>query len=265
MLPANSGGRYLPGRFPFLHDVDETWTVQNLLPLLDPGHSEFLPAWEGLTYCVPMAPLTAELLREPFLKAVEHIHHELAGSRQRRFITKYIETFVWFASSPTDEWITKLITHGDAEVRRLFATEIERLLHTLDDARQKEWWDTWLKGYWENRLLGVPVPLDDAEIGVMLGWPTQLPAVYSEAVDLAVQMRTVPLGRGTIIYRIVQAGLVTQHPKAVAKLMIHLDKANPQPGFWRQAQEIFDELSQSNLDSETKASLREIVARTELR
>ena len=258
-------GRAILARFfPFLHDVDETWAVQNLIPLLNPGLSEFVHAWDGITYCGPMTPRTAELLREPFLKAVEHINCELAGFRQQRFITKYIETFVWFATGPTDEWIIKLITHGDAEVRRRFAMEIGRHLHTLDDARQKEWWNTWLRGYWEKRLLRVPVQLDCAEIGVMLDWPTQLPAVYSEAVDLAVQMRTVPLGRGTIIYRIVQAGLVTQHPEAVAKLLIHLDKANPQPWFWHRAKEIFDELLQSNLDSETKESLRDIVVKTGL-
>ena len=258
-------GRMILARsFLFLHDVDETWAVQNLIPLLNPGHSEFVHAWDGLTYCGPMTPRPAELLREPFLKAVEHINCELAGFRQQRFITKYIETFVWFATGPTDEWITKLITHGDAEVRRRFAMEIGRHLHTLDDARQKEWWNTWLRGYWEKRLLRVPVQLDCAEIEFMLDWPTQLPAVYSEAVDLAVRMRTVPLPRGTIIYRIRKSGLVTQHPEAVAKLLIYLGKANLQPSTWHAAKEIFDELLQSNLDSETEASLREIIAKTGL-
>ena len=260
------GRTILVSRLPFLLDVDETWAVQNLIPLLNPGHSEFIPAWDGLTHRGPMTPRTAELLREPFLKAVEHITRELAGFRQQRFIAKYVETFAWFATSPTDEWITTLFTNGGAEVRRRFATEIGRHLHTLDDARQKEWWNTWLRGYWENRLLGVPVQLDDAaEIEFMLDWPTQLPAVYSEAVDLAVRMHTVPLPRGTIIYRIGQAGLVTRHPETVAKLLIHLGKADHQPWFWYRAKEIFDELLQSNLDSETEVRLRETIAKTGLR
>ena len=251
--------------FPFLLRVDETWTGQNLIPLLNPGHSEFVSTWDGLTYCGQMTPPTAELLREPFLKAVERIDRELAGSRQQRFIAKYFGMLAWFATGPTDEWITKLFTHGDAEVSHQLATEVSHRLRSLDDARQKEWWRIWLKGYWENRLLGVPAQLDDTEIETMLEWTTLLPAVYPEAVDLAVQMRAVPLQRGTVIYRIGKDDLVNQYPEAVAKLLIHLGKVDHQPWTWHGAKEIFDELLQSNLESETKVSLRETVAKIGLR
>ena len=60
----------------------------------------------------------------------------------------------WFAASPTDEWITKLFTYGDTEVRRQFAMEISQQLRSSDEARQAQWWNIWLKGYWENRLQG---------------------------------------------------------------------------------------------------------------
>ena len=69
---------------PLLLWVDVTWTRQNLIPLLDPVSSEFLSGWDGLTYCRHMAPQTAELLREPFLKAVEQINGGLAGSRRKK-------------------------------------------------------------------------------------------------------------------------------------------------------------------------------------
>ena len=251
--------------FPFLLWADETWTGENLTPLLNPGHSEFVSTWDGLTYCGQMTPQTAELLREPFLKAVEHMNHELAGSRQKRFITKYIGMLVWFATSSTDEWITKLFTHGDAQVRHQFATEVSLHLRSLDDVLQKEWWSIWLKGYWENRRLGIPAQLDETEIEIMLEWTTLLPAVYPEAVDLAVKMRAVPLQRRTVIYRIEKAGLVNQYPEAVAKLLIHLGKADQKPWIWHGAKEIFDELLQSNLNSETEVSLRETIAEIGLR
>ena len=251
--------------FPFLLRVDETWTGQNLIPLLSPGHSEFVSTWDGLTYCGQMTPQTAEFLREPFLKAVEHINHELAGSRQKRFITKYIGLLAWFVTGPTDEWITKLFTHGDAEVKHQFATEISHHLRSLDDVRQEEWWSIWLKGYWANRRLGIPAQLDDTEIETMIGWTTLLPAVYPEAVDLAVKMRAVPLQRGTAIYRIGNDDLVNQYPEAVAKLLIHLAKVDQKPWTWHRAKEIFDELLQSNLDNETKVSLSETIAKIGLR
>ena len=74
---------------PLLLWVDETWARHNLLPLLDPASGDFLSAWDGLTYCRPMAPQTAELLTEPFLEAVEQIGRDLAGPRQKRFTQKY--------------------------------------------------------------------------------------------------------------------------------------------------------------------------------
>ena len=249
--------RYLP----LLLWVDETWTRQNLIPLLDPSSGDFLSAWDGLTYCRPMAPQAAELLRGPFLKAVGHIDHELTGSRQKRFITKYTALLTWFASGPADEWITKLLTHGDVEARYQFATEISGHLRSLDAARQEEIWSTWLKGYWENRLLGVPVQLDDAEIDRMLYWTTLLSAVFPEAVNVATQMRDVELQNGLVISQIGERDLVSRYPAAVAKLLIHLGKTDQKPWTWHRAKEIFEELLLSNLDGETETRVRETTAR----
>ena len=255
------GRTVLTRYFPFLLRVDENWTGENLIPLLNPNHSEFVSAWDGITYCSQMAPRTAELLREPFLTAIEHINSELASSRQKRFITKYTGILTWFVTDSNDEWITKLFTHGDAEVRRQFATEVSHHLRSLDDAQQKEWWSIWLKGYWENRLLGFPAQLDDTEIEAMLDWTTLLPAVYPEAVDLAVRMRPVPLQRRPALYRIGEADLINQHPQAVAKLLIHLGKADHRPWIWHRAREIFDELLKFSLESETEVSLRETITK----
>ena len=259
------GRTVLARNLPFLLYVDETWALQYLVPLLGPGHSDFASAWDGVTYCGQITPRAAELLREPFLKAVEHVNSEFSGSRRPQFVSKYIGVLTWFAASPTDEWITKLFTYGDAEVRHQFATEISHHLRSLDETRQNEWWSIWLKGYWENRLQGVPAPLDDTEVEAMLDWTTLLSAVYPQAVDLAVQMRSVPLQRGTIIYRIEKAELVNEYPEAVAKLLIHLGEADQKPWVWHGAKEICDELLQSHLDSETEVRLRETVAKIGLR
>ena len=250
---------------PFLIYVDETWALQNLVPLLEHGSSDFASAWDGLTYCGRITPRAAELLREPFLKAVERINNEFAGSRKQRFVSTYVGMLTWFAANSTNEWITKLFTYGDTEVRHQFATEISRHLRSLDEARQNEWWGVWLKGYWENRLQGVPAPLDDTEIEIMLDWTTLLSAVYPQAVDVAVQMRAVPLQQVTIIYRIAKSELANQYPEAVAKFLIHLGGADQNPGVWHGAKEICDELLQSHLDSETEVRLRETIAKIGLR
>ena len=246
---------------PLLLWVDETWTTQNLIPLLHPSSEDFLSAWDGLTYCRAMAPQAAELVRKPFLEAVEHIDRRLTGSRQKRFIAKYTGMLLWFASDPADEWITKLLTHGSAEARQQFAMQVSSHLRSLDSARQTQTWSSWLRGYWENRLLGVPVQLDDTEIDTMFYWTTLLPAVFPEAVDVATQMRDVELQRGIVMSEIGEAGLVGQYSEAVAKLLIHLGRTDQKPWTWHRAKEIFDELLLSNLNRKTGMQLRETIAK----
>ena len=255
------GRTILAKHLPFLAYVDETWALQNLIPLLEHGHDEFASTWDGVTYCGQMTPQTAELLREPFLRAVERLNSELAGSRQERFVTKYIGMLTWFASSPTDEWITNLFNYGDPSVRHQFATEVSHHLRSLGEDRQKEWWSIWLKGYWENRLSGVPTQLDDTEIETMLEWTALLPAVYPEAVDLAVRMPDVPLQRSMVIRWTGTSEMVQKQPNAVARLLIHLGKAGQQTWTWYHATAIVDELFQSNLASEIEMNLRETVAK----
>ena len=259
------GRTILARNLPFLLYVDEAWVLQNLMPLLKPGHSDFASAWDGVTHCGQIPPRAAELLRGPFLKAIEHVDTHFSGSRKQQFVSIYTGMLTWFVANPTDEWLTKLFTHGDVEVRRQFAAEITHRLRSLDETRQIEWWNIWLKGYWENRLQGVPAPLDDIEVEAMLDWTTLLTAVYPQAVNVAIKMRAVSLQRGLIIYQIEKAELASQYPEAVAKLLVHLGEAHQEPWVWHGAKGICDKLLQSHLDSETEGRLREMVARIGLR
>ena len=248
-------------QFPFLASTDEEWATHHLLPLLASGHNEFVSAWDGLTYCGQMTPRAAELLREPLLDAVEHISRELGSGSQRRFLHYYTAMLTWFVTEPNDEWITKLFSNGDSNVRHEFAEQIGYRLRSLDEAQQQEWWNVWLKGYWENRLLGIPAPLDDDEIRTMLGWTNHLPAIYSEAVDLAVRMPIVPLERGFFIRELGKSDLSGKHPAATAELLVHLGKADYGPLTWYGMKETFDLLLQSNLDTATEIALTETKAK----
>ena len=209
-----------------------------------------------------IAPLSvAERLRQPFLDAIERINHELAGGMLQRFLEYYTAMLAWFVTGPNDEWIVKLFSNGDTTVRHQFATQIGYRLRSLDGAQQQEWWNVWLKGYWENRLLGIPAPLDDAEIRTMLGWTNHLTAIYPEAVDLAICMPIVPLERGFFIRELGDSDLPDKFPEAVAKLLIHVGKVDYQPWFWHGTKEIFDRLLQSKLDTATEVALKETMVK----
>ena len=245
----------------FLTSTDEEWTKQNLIPLLDHNHDEFESAWDGVTYSSSFTPRAAELLREPFLQAVEHIDERMASETRGRFIARYTSMLTWFVSSPTDQWITKLLAGSGQEVRQQFSKEIGHDLRFLDEPTQKQWWSTWLKEYWENRLAGIPASLDTEEIETMIEWTVSLPAVYPEAVELAIKMPTVPMRRGMLIHRLTDSDILAKHPEPLAKLLIRLGEADDPYYVWHGAKTIIDQLLQTSLDEETKAGLKEIIAK----
>ena len=245
----------------FLSYVDEEWTKQNLIPLLDVNHDEFESAWEGITRSPNITLTCAELLREAFLQAVEHINDRMTSEGRSRFIARYTSMLTWFVSGPTDPWITKLMVGSNLEVRQQFAREIEHRLRTLDESTQEEWWKTWLKEYWENRLIGLPTPLDANEIGPMFGWTTSLTAVYPDAVELAMKM-PIKLSRpGWVIRWLTNTEIPDRYPASLAKLLIRLGEGDYLPYMWHGAKPIIDQLLQTALDCETKKGLKEIIAK----
>ena len=247
---------------PYFTYVDEAWVKINLIPLLSPDHAEFESAWHGLMHCGRITPKAGELLHDAFLTAIEHIGSRLDEKLRRPFVHQYTILLARFVDSPSDEWITQVFASGNSEIRRLFAEHIGHSLRASDETQRKAMWDTWLRGYWQNRLLGIPAPLDDAEIEHMLRWTCHLDSVYPDAVALAVQMRPVRLPYGGLILRsFTDSELLANHPEAVAKFVIHLSKANHENYFmWYGARNLMEQLMQSDLSAETAAELAEVVA-----
>ena len=199
-------------------------------------------------------------MREAFLKGVQRAKHEPAWRMQHRFLAVYTEMLVWSVSGPMDEWITTLFSDSTEEVRRLYAERIGFVLRSLNEDQQKGWWNTWLKGYWENRLQGVPCPLDEEEIAQMLEWVVHLPGVFPEAVILAVGMRKVPLERSMILHRISESGLIDEYPNDLAKFLIQLGQYDTQPWFWHRTREAVDKLLTKGLPPDIETGLHELIA-----
>ena len=168
-----------------------------------------------------------------------------------------------FAKDPLCKWIPKLLRYGSKETKDCFASEVGIHLYYMDEEQQdnseqqKKWWQHWLKRYWENRLQGVPAVLESSEVERMLDWLLHLTSVFSEAVDLAVQMPQTPLENCGVIYELSDSDLLQNHPEAVAKLLIYLWECDRRyaryPG-----QKIINELLPLNISSELKRELEEI-------
>ena len=255
------GRAILTSRLHFLLHVDEDWSLDNLLPLFEMEHEDFRPAWDGFLTWGRFTPQVQDSLREAFLKGIQRVKHEPDWRMQHQFVNRYTDMLVWFVTGPSDEWVTRLLSDSDEEVRRLFAERIRFILRSLSEEEQKEWWNVWVKGYWENRLQGVPCPLDDEEITEMLEWVMLLPGVFAEAICTAAQMRSVPIQRSMVLHDIGENNLIDEQPDNLAKLLIHLGHCDTQPWFWHRTREAVDRLLAKELPPEIQTGLHELVAK----
>ena len=276
-LTGKLGRVVLTSDFTFLLAVDETWTREYLLPLFDPDSDDFQAAWDGFLTRRCLNPVVAEAMAAPFLKAVERINSDLF-SRRDQFIKCYIDMFEHLAEDPLDRWIPKFFQYASQEMpattgapmlfprdvqgtKDCFAAAVGSHLQNMVEAKQQEWWERWLKRCWENRLQGVPAALEVGEVAQMLEWLPDLTSVFSEAVDLAVQMPQRSLHNCWVIEKLSrsdESDLGQRHPESVAKLLIYLRECGLPRHSWNSARDLIGQLLLSDISPERRQELQEI-------
>ena len=255
-LPGRLGRTVLAGHLAFLLAADRVWTQENLLPLFEPDSDDFQAAWEGFLTRGSLNPAVADAMADLFLKAVERIDSDLSEQRDQ-FIKYYISMFTHFVEDPIDKWIPALFCYVSEEDKNFFAVEVGYRLKNLDETAQREWWQRWLKRYWENRLQGVPVDLEAGEVEHMLDWLPRLTSVFPEVVNLAVQMPSIPLQNYHVIHELETGDLWQSHPKEVAKLLVHWGKCDLREDVWFSGMELINKIL-PNISPKFKQQLEEL-------
>ena len=276
-LSGKLGRTVLASQFAFLLTVDERWTQDNLLPLFDPNSDDFQAVWDGFLARGRLNPAVVEAMRSPFLKVVEQINGNLFN-RRSRFIKYYIYMFEYLDEDLLDEWIPKFFQYASQEMpsttevprlfsrsipetKDLFAAEVGSRLRKMTETEQQEWWQRWLKRYWENRLQGVLAALEEGEIAWMLNWLPHLTSVFPEAVDIAVQMTVGSLQGCYVIEELSisdENDLWQKYPESVVKLLIYLWECDLPRHSWYSGRALIDNLLSSNISSQLKGELEEI-------
>ena len=247
----------------YLLSFDYEWTTKRLLPLFDPEHASFVPAWHGFTWGRLSADV-GELMKPKFLRAVRHVNRlEYAEdtSRRREFVRRYAEMMVYAIDEPLSEWVPALFRNGNEEDGYTFAWEIGRILENMADAQKIELWNRWLRRYWLNRLSGVPKPLDKGEIKEMLRWPKDLQVVFDDAVELAVGMPSANLELQRISTLIIDKELARRFPRSTARLLLYIDGLETTPFGWYRIESVVEALMASDLDDVLKEKVRDIQVR----
>ena len=251
----------LASQLDLLLTVDAKWTEKNLLPLFDTAHQDFDCAWEGFLDWGRMTPIVDEHLRTALPNALPQIISAFDGRLIMPFVGCYIDALCTSIVSANDERITTFFQHANDEAKYFFAGEIGYRLRGLDETAQKEWWDVWLQDYWENRMRGVPSPLNDDEIERMLEWVPILSGVFPQAVGVAIQMRKAPLKRGWMFPEVVENSLGQQYPSELARFLIHLGRCETEPLLWLGTNSVFGELLGADLPGELEYGIRELDAK----
>ena len=258
------GRAVLAGQLAFLVDVEEQWTRNNLVLRFseDPGSDDYHAVWDGFLTTGRITPLVGLLLTDAFLQAPPHILTRTCSRRMLDgFVNRYTVMLAHFANDPVDTWLPKFFRHATEGARLRFASEIHRLLRHSDDAQQREAWKRWLERYWNDRLEGVPKPLNDAETRLMFAWLPAFETLFATAVELALRMPSVPLFGSQAIYDLWRGNHERDAPQAVAKLLIHFGEHASRDPTWHRADELIGVLLSACLPDDLRRPLLELLAK----
>ena len=246
----------------FLFAVDEEWTGRHLLPLFTcESIADRQAVWHGFLYGPPN-PQVAEVMKNPFLSALPSIEELFSDDRELRqqFVRFFASMTVYFVDDPLDEWIPEFFRNVEPEDKERFAWAIGDVLASAEDVRRRGWWNRWIKRYWENRLQGVPFPLEPVEIKAMIGWLPEVGALFPDAVELAIRMQPTPLMRSSIIHKIHQGNFWSMHPEATATLLIWIADSKSPSWVWYEGIKLISELLKHDLPEDLRERLKEIPA-----
>ena len=221
-------------------------------------------------------PHVSEVTGEAFLSTVTRLESTFSqGLEQDRFIDAYVYMLMYYINEPIEEWIPKFFDNVGCASRHSFASTIGYRIRRMDESTLDNVWNSWLKAYWQNRLRGVPVPLDAGEIGEMLEWLPDMEGCFPDAVELAVNMPTESVVLRSIILRILEnmptesvvlrsiilrileGQLWSQFPESTAKLLVYLEMCSSPTG-WTNGKVLIEKLTALDLSDDIKQELEEL-------
>ena len=247
----------------FLLAADEAWTRAHLIPLFeDTGGDDYQAVWDGFLYG-RMDRNVVTAMEDAIFAAIPHMSNLFPSHGQHReaFIALCTAVVTFFVDDPLDAWTPEFFKAADDSDKRRFAWGVGDRLRGVDDAGQREWWQRWLKQYWENRLQGVPVPLSEGEVAEMVGWPRRFESLFPDTVDLAVKMPGAPLEGRRVLHAMDEGDHWSSYPEATVRLLAYVAEHDASQSFWYQAQALVEKLSSLDLSEDAATQLDELRAK----
>ncbi|PYV52523.1 MAG: hypothetical protein DMG92_00745 [Acidobacteria bacterium] len=122
----------------------------------------------------------------------------------------------------TDGWLNRFLLAVTEEERSMWASSVYRTLSGMKEAAVESAWSNWIESYWQNRIDGVPVPLERPETGEMLHWCLLFKASFPNAADKMYRSPIPRLEHSFLHHDLSGSDLPQRHPVAVAHFVNYL-------------------------------------------
>lgn len=259
----DTGYIILVSQLHFFYSIDNKWTKDFILPLLDFKHNRdgAIKAWFGYLgwgrwnkeILVDLMPLIKELL------AAQNIPEKL----WERMTLLLSSIAVYGSTNPLEDgWLAEFINKADEKARGNWTRHISHMLQEADENVITQVWNSWLNQYWQRRTEGYPKPLSDKENELMTEWVVYLEPFLDDAVRLVCNVKA-PQIKHTMIYQtMVEKGIAKKHPSSVARLLHHLLTA-PNVANWnlKKIEVLYKELLSAGAPREQLKEICEQLAR----
>ena len=222
--PAELGRVVLVSQLHFLFAIDPEWTQNNVIPLLDWSINErqALQAWHGFLgwgrWTEGLLPYLMPLYEGTFSRC-----SRVPQDYRRRFCEHLASIAAFSSIDPLKHgWLARFLLAVGSEERTTWAADMRDMLKGMDEGAQEAAWHNWIRDYWEQRITGVPAPLDSNEMGEMVTWCLYLKPVFPEVVEKIRESPFPTLTQTFLFWDLSKGDIPQQHPKAMGQLLRHL-------------------------------------------
>ena len=259
-LKGDLGVAILAGQAGFLWHVDQPWAEETIQPMFTCGGNRESAAWGGLVEAQNITPQVAQVLghtfQDKFSELLEQPNNEPRA--KRLFADAYTKLLCHYAAEPR-QWLKETVKNCSKETSVLIAEAMKNRLRETDAEQQKDWWERWVREYWQDRNMGSPKPISPAEGYHMVGWVPHLTEPFAEAVTLA---KATPWKGPDIplFIELKRSSAVSTYPDLATDLLMNWSERSGITIEWGTALEVLNKIEEANPSERTAGRILDLKA-----
>jgi hypothetical protein len=209
----------------FLFNVDDQWTIANLVPLMDwkSDPTRAKQCWDGYLTWGQWNNAILPFMLPMYETIFPYLHSEFERQKSSSFCGHMAGIALLSSINPLDSgWLERFLRLVDTEEREMWASNVGHVLSGTTEDSKAATWNGWMQRYWNNRNQGVPLPLSATESAAMLHWAMHLGSFFPDAVEAIFESPRPKLEHSHIFYEFSNSDIATKEPKSALRLLHYL-------------------------------------------